>query len=141
MPIRWQCPTAVTTRVYTAKSDTYSFGVLLFEIYSGGLTPYANLATTEIVSAVQAGERLARPGPDTPEDIIHLMRACTTLETAVRPSMASVHAKLAGAWTLIDTSTGALAMGGQGSPGCHAGYAANPLALDLGLDDHEESAL
>lgn len=99
VPIRWQCPLAVETRVYTAKSDVYSFGVLLFEIYSGGSTPYASLVTGEVIKAVRAGERLAMPRADTPLDIIALMRQCTQLSPALRPSMATIHAKLRGAWT------------------------------------------
>lgn len=100
VPIRWQCPAAVTTRTYTAKSDVYSFGVLVWEVYSGGATPFGSLAAGEVVRAVQAGERLSRPSHDTPEDIVALIRACTCLETAARPSMATVHARLRGAWTL-----------------------------------------
>jgi serine/threonine protein kinase len=103
VPIRWQCPLAVETRVYTAKSDVYSFGVLLFEIYSGGSTPYASLVTGEVIKAVRAGERLAVPRADTPPDIIALMRQCTQLSPALRPSMATIHAKLRGAWTLVDS--------------------------------------
>ena len=83
------------TRVYTTKSDVYSFGVLLYEIYSGGATPFGRLLTSEVLQAVKAGERLARPRPDTPEDIIALMRQCTAVDVALRPSMSSVHAKLA----------------------------------------------
>lgn len=94
MPIRWHCPTAVLTRVYTTKSDVYSFGVLLYEIYSGGATPFGKLLTAEVLQAVQAGERLARPRQDAPEDMVVLMRQCTTLDVAQRPSMASVHARL-----------------------------------------------
>lgn len=100
VPIRWQCPAAVTTRTYTAKSDVYSFGVLLWEIYSGGATPFGNLAAGEVVRAVQAGERLSRPSHDTPEDIVALIRACTAVDTAARPGMPSVHARLRGAWAL-----------------------------------------
>lgn len=94
VPIRWQCPTAVTTRVYTAKSDVYSFGALL----CGGATPFAELAAGEVVRAVQAGARLSRPSASTPEDIMMLIRACTALEA--RPNVASVCARLNGAWTL-----------------------------------------
>ena len=100
VPIRWQCPEAVTTRVYTAKSDVYSFGVLLYEIYSGGATPYAELATAEVIRFVQAGQRLRQPRPDTPADIVALMRECTSSSVASRPSMQTVMARLTGSWTL-----------------------------------------
>jgi hypothetical protein len=37
--------------------------------------------------AVTAGQRLARPRHDTPEDIVALLRDCTQLVVAQRPSM------------------------------------------------------
>lgn len=90
MPIRWQCPIAIATRTYTAKSDVYSMGVLLWEIYSGGATPYAELAAGEIMAAVRAGHRLARPTASTEEGVVALIRACTQMDVPRRPAMAEV---------------------------------------------------
>ena len=87
VPIRWHCPVAVTSKVYIAKSDVYSFGVLLFEIFSDGTTPYADLQTTEVVPLVLAGHRLKRPSTTTPEFVIELIRECTQIAVANRPSM------------------------------------------------------
>lgn len=100
MPIRWQCPEAITTRVYTAKSDVYSYGVLAYEVFSGGATPFGQLRSLDVVAAVKAGELLGRPRADTPDDIVRLMRLCTKLSVGERPSMASIHAQLTGAWLL-----------------------------------------
>ena len=100
VPIRWQCPEAVLTRVYTAKSDVYSFGVLLYEIFSRGATPHGNLASSEVLGMVKAGELLARPSRDTPAGVLDLMRACTVLNVSQRPSMTTVQARLSGVWTL-----------------------------------------
>jgi serine/threonine protein kinase len=72
--------------VFTTKSDVYSYGVLLYEIFSGGATPFASLSTGEVMRAVTAGQRLARPRRDTPEDIVELLRDCTQLKVAQRPS-------------------------------------------------------
>ena len=94
VPIRWQCPEAVTTRVYTTKSDVYSYGVLLYEIFSGGATPHATVSTDQVLRAVQAGQRLPRPRADTTEDIVTLIRDCTQMDVARRPSMAHVHRRL-----------------------------------------------
>ena len=94
VPIRWQCPEAVTTRVYTTKSDVYSYGVLLYEIFSGGATPHATVSTDQVLRAVQAGQRLPRPRADTTEDVVTLIRDCTQMDVARRPSMAHVHRRL-----------------------------------------------
>lgn len=112
IPIRWQCPEAVLSRVYTAKSDVYSYGVLLFEIYSGGVTPYSNLAASEVLKVVKAGHRLARPRADMAEEMFALMRACTGMNVGQRPSMATIHARLSGAW-MLDEGGGSEATGLQ----------------------------
>ncbi len=96
MPIRWQCPLAVKTRVYTSKSDVYSFGVLLFEMVSGGATPFAELKTDEVMAAVEAGHRL-RPPLDTSEKMRQIIHSCTTINVAQRPSMQTVRQHLAAA--------------------------------------------
>lgn len=90
VPIRWQCPVAVTARAYTAKSDVYSFGVLVWEIYSNGATPYSELAASEVVRALCAGHRLTRPSTDTPEPVVALIRLCTVVEVSERPAMVEV---------------------------------------------------
>lgn len=90
MPIRWQCPLAINSRVYTSKADVYSFGVLVFEIFSSGGTPYAELQVSEVLSMVEAGHRLGRPSRATPDGVIMLIRECTQMNVAKRPAMAGV---------------------------------------------------
>ena len=141
VPIRWQCPLAVATRVYTAKSDVYSFGVLLFEIYSGGATPYAGLPVGELLQAVRAGERLKRPRPDTPADVLELMRQCTQLAPAARPSMATIHARLRGAWVLEEGGGGSGGGGGGGGGGGEVSLPLGPMGVGTLAVDAEESSL
>lgn len=94
----------MTSRMYTSKADVYSFGVLLFEIFSNGSTPYADLAVAEIVPMVaHAGHRLGRPSPATSEGIVDLIRNCTQMNVARRPAMAAVKA-----WLEQATATGNL---------------------------------
>lgn len=91
VPLRWQCPVAVTTRSYTTKSDVYSFGVLLWEIYHHGSTPFAEVPISDVVRVVQSGGQLAwRCDPAAPADIINIMRCCTRLDPAQRPGMAGL---------------------------------------------------
>ena len=41
VPWRWTSPEAFTKKEYSEKSDVWSFGVVLFEIFSLGTMPYA----------------------------------------------------------------------------------------------------
>lgn len=94
MPLRWACPVAVRTRVYTAKSDVYSYGVVLWEIFAGGAKPYPGLMTAEVQAAVEAGHRLPPPSNGTPAAVVQLIRDCTQMAVALRPSMQTVCQRL-----------------------------------------------
>ena len=96
--------------MYTTKSDVYSYGVLLYEIFSDGATPHAAVPTSEVLRAVEAGERLARPSSETPDAILDLIRACTQLTVAHRPSMASVDKQLSATPLLFVSNPAAAAM-------------------------------
>lgn len=95
VPLRWQCPVASATRVFISKSDVYSFGVTLWEIFSGGSTPYAELAATEVTAAVRAGHLLKRPSASTRDEVLALIRDCTRMpDISQRPAMDIVAARL-----------------------------------------------
>lgn len=40
IPVKWTAPEAANYRVYSQKSDVWSFGVLLYEVFSYGRCPY-----------------------------------------------------------------------------------------------------
>lgn len=80
--------------MYTSKSDVYSFGVLLYEIFSRGGMPFAELQPAEVVNAVKAGHVLGRPLPLTPDAVVRLIRACTSMTAAQRPSAAAIRRQL-----------------------------------------------
>lgn len=90
VPVRWQCPLAIKSRVYTSKADVYSFGVLVYEMFSHGGTPYAQLAVGEVLAMVEAGHRLDRPSFTTPQGIVELIRECTQMNMVRRPAMSVV---------------------------------------------------
>lgn len=82
---RWLSPEAVKTGIHTAKSDVWSFGVLLWEIFTLGGTPYVNLKTAEVPERVSKGLRLDHPkGVHT--DMYQLMLQCWELDRDERPT-------------------------------------------------------
>lgn len=54
-------PTASPGR-YSSESDVWSFGILLWEAFSLGAVPYANLSNQQTREAIEQGERAAGPG-------------------------------------------------------------------------------
>ena len=61
LPIKWMAPESISDRVFSHKSDAWSFGVLAWEIYTFGDSPYPSLAHNEILAALQSGQRLNMP--------------------------------------------------------------------------------
>eukprot|EP01106_Pelomyxa_sp_JSP_P003655 TRINITY_DN15528_c0_g1_i1.p1 TRINITY_DN15528_c0_g1~~TRINITY_DN15528_c0_g1_i1.p1 ORF type:complete len:262 (+),score=80.53 TRINITY_DN15528_c0_g1_i1:114-788(+) len=105
-PVRWMPPEAIFENVYSQKSDVWSFGVVLWEIYSYGAEPfpeYAVLGTGgggggQQVRALQAevfkgGKRLPRPQAS-PSELFDLMLSCWCCDPGERPSFADAHAVL-----------------------------------------------
>ncbi|KAK0423884.1 hypothetical protein QR680_008385 [Steinernema hermaphroditum] len=85
LPIRWLSLEALVDRVFSEKSDVWSFGVLLYEVFSKGVTPYAALSNAEIVDFLSAGERLERP-PFASDDVAEVMCSCWEEDVSRRPS-------------------------------------------------------
>eukprot|EP00730_Choanoeca_flexa_P017884 TRINITY_DN8659_c0_g1_i2.p1 TRINITY_DN8659_c0_g1~~TRINITY_DN8659_c0_g1_i2.p1 ORF type:complete len:682 (+),score=68.10 TRINITY_DN8659_c0_g1_i2:1-2046(+) len=87
VPLRWQDPIAVANRRYTQASDVFSFGVVIWEIFSNGRVPYDDLSAVECLKAVSLGRRLDRPTPHMPAEAYDLMRACMLRNEPDRPTM------------------------------------------------------
>ena len=85
VPVRWIPPEVLMYGKHTSESDVWSFGVVLWEIFTLGLVPYYELSNQEVVRAVcQKGRRLPQP-PGCPLDIYQLMLECWDNQPEERP--------------------------------------------------------
>ena len=48
LPIRWLPPEALTVGKFTMQSDIWSFGVLIWELFTYGLQPYCGQSNEEV---------------------------------------------------------------------------------------------
>eukprot|EP00727_Mastigamoeba_balamuthi_P012476 m51a1_g7851 putative ephrin type-b receptor 1 isoform x2 (1609) ;mRNA; f:228914-233740 len=92
-PVRWSAPESLARGEYTAASDVWSFGVVLWELYSNGAKPYEGLANADVLAALAAGRRL-EPPPGMPAALAALMRECFREDPALRPTFACICARL-----------------------------------------------
>ncbi|KAM3656398.1 LOW QUALITY PROTEIN: tyrosine-protein kinase receptor UFO-like [Ammospiza maritima maritima] len=73
VPVKWVALESLAERVYTTKSDVWSFGVTMWEIAARGLTPYPGLENSEVFEFLRGGRRLGAP-PHCPPTLYALMR-------------------------------------------------------------------
>ncbi|XP_041850277.1 tyrosine-protein kinase receptor UFO isoform X2 [Melanotaenia boesemani] len=93
MPVKWIAIESLADRVYTTKSDVWSFGVTMWEIATRGQTPYPGVENSEIYDYLRQGNRLKQP-PDCLDCIYALMFSCWLLSPKDRPSFESLRCEL-----------------------------------------------
>uniref|UniRef100_A0A673W8Z8 receptor protein-tyrosine kinase n=1 Tax=Salmo trutta TaxID=8032 RepID=A0A673W8Z8_SALTR len=93
MPVKWIAIESLADRVYTTKSDVWSFGVTMWEIATRGQTPYPGVENSEIYDYLRQGNRLKQP-PSCLDTIYSLMFSCWLLSPKDRPGFPSLRCDL-----------------------------------------------
>ncbi|XP_076875754.1 tyrosine-protein kinase transmembrane receptor ROR2 isoform X2 [Brachyhypopomus gauderio] len=92
-PIRWMSPEAITYGKFSTDSDIWSYGVVLWEIFSYGLQPYCGYSNQDVIEMVRNRQVLSCPD-DCPAWIYTLMLECWNEFPARRPRFKDIHARL-----------------------------------------------
>ncbi|KAL4635447.1 platelet-derived growth factor receptor alpha [Arapaima gigas] len=90
LPVKWMAPESIFDNLYTTLSDVWSYGVLLWEIFSLGGTPYPGMIVdSSFYNKIKSGYRMAKPeyASDTVYD---MMMKCWNTEPEKRPSFFSL---------------------------------------------------
>ncbi|XP_041510285.1 tyrosine-protein kinase receptor UFO [Microtus oregoni] len=93
MPVKWIAIESLADRVYTSKSDVWSFGVTMWEIATRGQTPYPGVENSEIYDYLRQGNRLKQP-VDCLDGLYVLMSRCWELNPRDRPSFTELREDL-----------------------------------------------
>ncbi|XP_019937018.2 vascular endothelial growth factor receptor 2 isoform X2 [Paralichthys olivaceus] len=90
LPLKWMAPETIFDRVYTTQSDVWSFGVLLWEIFSLGASPYPGVCIDEsFCRRLKVGTRMRPPEYATTE-IYQTMLDCWLDRPTDRPTFAEL---------------------------------------------------
>ncbi|NXV40901.1 SRMS kinase, partial [Uria aalge] len=93
IPVKWTAPEAANYRTYSLKSDVWSYGILLYEVFTYGQIPYEGMTNQETVRQITRGYRLPRPSSCPPE-IYSIMLECWNGNTEERPTFLALREKL-----------------------------------------------
>ena len=58
LPFKWMAPESLRDAIFTEKSDVWSFGVTVWEIFTLGETPYPTMTADELLPHLNSGLRL-----------------------------------------------------------------------------------
>ncbi|KAL1022591.1 hypothetical protein UPYG_G00029640 [Umbra pygmaea] len=90
LPVKWMAPESIFDNMYTSLSDVWSYGILLWEIFSLGGTPYPGMVVdSSFYSKIKSGYRMAKP-EQAPADVYEMMMRCWNSEPEKRPSFFSL---------------------------------------------------
>lgn len=84
IPYKWTAPEAISHGRFSCKSDVWSFGVLLYEIFTYGGSPYPTYNNNDVYDLVVGGYRMPCP-PKFPENIYEIMLMCWAESPNERP--------------------------------------------------------
>ncbi|XP_056220845.1 vascular endothelial growth factor receptor 1 isoform X2 [Seriola aureovittata] len=90
LPLKWMSPESIFDKVFTTQSDVWSYGILLWEIFSLGASPYPGLhIDEEFCHRLKGGTRMRAPEYSTPE-IYSTMLACWEASPSDRPTFTNL---------------------------------------------------
>ncbi|XP_073254427.1 fibroblast growth factor receptor 1-like [Porites lutea] len=84
LPMKWMAIESLLLREYSEKSDVWSFGICLWEIFTLGGTPYPTLPVEELLDFLNDGNRMENPR-DCPSEIYKIMQDCWQERPDKRP--------------------------------------------------------
>ncbi|XP_069505517.1 megakaryocyte-associated tyrosine-protein kinase [Ambystoma mexicanum] len=93
LPIKWTAPEALKHNKFSTKSDVWSYGILLWEVFSYGRAPYPKMSLKEVSEGVEKGYRMAAP-EECPPAVYTLMGSCWDVDPGKRPSFKKLKEKL-----------------------------------------------
>ncbi|XP_060053348.1 vascular endothelial growth factor receptor 3 isoform X3 [Erinaceus europaeus] len=90
LPLKWMAPESIFDKVYTTQSDVWSFGVLLWEIFSLGASPYPGVQINEeFCQRLKEGTRMRAPELASPA-IRRVMLSCWSGDPKERPAFSEL---------------------------------------------------
>ncbi|XP_073242312.1 tyrosine-protein kinase CSK-like [Porites lutea] len=92
-PIKWTAPEAIKHKQFSTQSDVWSYGILLWELFSFGRTPYPRVHIDSVMDKIEGGYRMECPD-GCPQRVYSVMRECWEIDPKQRPSFKTIYSEL-----------------------------------------------
>ncbi|XP_055677419.1 tyrosine-protein kinase receptor torso-like [Lutzomyia longipalpis] len=92
-PIKWMALEVLNHKLYTTKSDVWSFGIVLYEIITLGCIPYSTVGNDNLYLYLLSGSRMEKP-PNCSENLYKIMRSSWADHPIQRPTFATIISQL-----------------------------------------------
>ncbi|XP_022796395.1 fibroblast growth factor receptor 1-A-like [Stylophora pistillata] len=89
LPVKWTAYEGLVYGKYTTQSDVWSFGVVLYEIFTVGGSPYPAINAREIANKLQQGYRMPKP-KHVDQQLYQIMVQCWQENPNDRPTFSSL---------------------------------------------------
>ncbi|EDQ84326.1 uncharacterized protein MONBRDRAFT_39306 [Monosiga brevicollis MX1] len=89
LPFKWLAPECFTDKTFSQASDVWAFGVLMWEVYAFGQSPFPGIQNNEVYARLGEGMRMPRPA-DCSKQAYDIMMRCWKFDAAERPSFSTL---------------------------------------------------
>ena len=95
-PIRWMAPESIRRRQWSSHSDVWAFGVLMWEVLTGGEFPYGFIGNdADVARGVCDGSlRLERPAATCSDELWAVFQSCCSADRTTRPTFVALKMSL-----------------------------------------------
>ncbi|XP_061193771.1 uncharacterized protein LOC133202005 [Saccostrea echinata] len=94
IPVKWMAPECLNkSGAASEKSDVWSYGVTVWEVFTMGGTPYDNVRSRDLPKWLKQGNRLSKP--EYSDDLHYeIMKKCWAMEPSARPSFGEINKQI-----------------------------------------------
>ncbi|XP_035722626.1 vascular endothelial growth factor receptor 2-like isoform X1 [Vespa mandarinia] len=90
LPVRWMSPETLQDRIFSSKSDVWSFAVVLWEIGTFGAFPYSHVPDDKLLEHIIIEKQCLSQPKNVPCDIYKIMQYCWAFQPENRPTFAQL---------------------------------------------------
>ncbi|KAH7936638.1 hypothetical protein HPB49_001882 [Dermacentor silvarum] len=101
LPVKWMAPESLEKGIYNHKTDVWSYGVVLWELITRGVTPYPEVDNWDIVDFLKQGRRMKQPC-FCPDELYDIMLKCWQDDPKKRPSFAKLVTDITNVLTCLE---------------------------------------